>query len=55
MINKTTPAENGNYLTAQLKELIRNSGILIQHNERVPVDIRQRLKVHKSKYLDVFF
>ena len=36
---KTTAAENGNYLTENyLKELIRNSGILIQHNERVPVD-----------------
>ena len=38
--------------TAQLEELIRNSGILIQHNERVPKDIRQRFKINETQPME---
>lgn len=38
--------------TSQLEELIRNSGILIKHDEPVPLNIRQRLKVNETQSLE---
>ncbi|CAO1434532.1 unnamed protein product [Diamesa serratosioi] len=39
--------------TSQLEEQIRNSGILIKHNELVPVNIRQKLKVHEPQPMEI--
>lgn len=38
--------------TAQLEELIRNSGILIKHDEPVPVNIRQRFRNDETQPID---
>ncbi|CAO1443231.1 unnamed protein product [Diamesa tonsa] len=38
--------------TSQLEELIRNSGILIKHDEPVPVNIRQRFRNDETQPID---